>query len=188
MLGVAEDRRKWNRRYLEPKPGRFQPVPHILGGQWGHRFIGGRMLDVACGLGRGIATGGKVFRSVFAVDISDVAVFRARKLWKFDPRIRWVVADTTRIEWPAGFFGLACAFAYTDLPFFSRLRSSLAPGGMFLYEGFSPRQRELKPQLNRDWTSTPEQMRRIFVEWEILTCEESGEAPYRVRFAAIRPA
>ena len=184
VLGVAENRRKWNRRYLEPK--RFQPVPHALGEQWGHRFIGGRMLDAACGLGRGIATGREAFQTVFAADISDVAVFRARKLWKHDRRIRWIVADATCIEWPQDFFGLACAFAFTDLPFFARLRGAVVPGGMFLYEGFSLRQRELKPQLNEDWTSTPERMREIFAGWEILTCEESGEAPYRVRFAAIR--
>ena len=185
MSGPDPHRLKWNRRYAESdRDG--PPEPHPLGELWAHRFIGGRALDVATGLGRGIATAGTAFDTLYAMDISDVAVARARELWHNDPRIRWIVADATRLDWPDDFFGLVCAFGFTNLPFFSRVRNMIAPGGMFLYEGFSARQRQVKPELDPAWTSTVAGMRGLFEEWEILTCEEPEGPPFRLRFAAIR--
>lgn len=164
------------------------PEPHELGKRWGHLFIGGRALDVATGLGRGIATAGERFESIYAVDISDVAAGRARRIWRENARVRWIVADATRLRWPERFFGLVCAFGFTDLPFFSRVRNMLLPGGMFLYEGFSVRQREIKPGLDPGWTSTEAQMRGLFDGWEVLDCEEPEGPPFRLRFAAICPS
>lgn len=145
------------------------------------------MLDAATGLGRGIATADGRFDPVYAVDISDEGVRRATKYWGRERGIRWILADVTAIPWPPDFFGLVCAFGFTDLPFFSRLRTMIAPGGMLLYEGFSARQLEVKPALDPAWTTTPRVMRDIFEGWEVLTCEESGASPFRLRFAAIRP-
>jgi hypothetical protein len=102
--------------------------------------------------------------------------------------VRWIVADVTQQPWPAGYFGLVCAFAFTDLPFFRRIQESIQPGGMFLYEGFSPRQREVKPDLNPAWTASPDDLRRLFPGWDVREQGESREPPFRTRFAAIRPA
>ncbi|MEE8434959.1 MAG: class I SAM-dependent methyltransferase [bacterium] len=149
--------------------------------------MGGRALDVASGLGRGIATAGERFGRIYAVEISDVAVARARQIWGGGGRIRWILADATRLCWPDDFLGLVCAFGFTDLPFFSRARAMIAPGGMFLYEGFSARQLEVKPGLDPAWTSNQPAMRALFEGWEVLTCEEPAGPPFRLRFAAIRP-
>ena len=113
------------------------------------------MLDAATGLGRGIATAGGRFDPVYAVDISDAGVRRATEYWGRGRGIHWIVADVTAMDWPPEFFGLVCAFGFTDLPFFSRLRTMIAPGGMLLYEGFSARQLEVKPALDPAWTATP---------------------------------
>ena len=180
-------RGKWNRRWEESPGEPFSPEPHALGLQWSHRFAGGAMLDAASGLGRGIATANGRFDPIYAVDISDVAISRAQRIWSGNRRIQWIQADITSIPWPADFFGLACAFGFTDLPFFARLAKMIVPGGMLLYEGFSVRQLEIKPGLDPDWTSTPHAMQNLFSGWEVLTCEESESAPYRLRFAAIRP-
>ncbi len=187
MSSIAEDRSKWNRRYLDSDPPSLLPEPHPMGERWSHRFAGGPMLDAATGLGRGIATAGKAFDPIIAVDISDVGVRRARQIWQGDPRIHWIVADVNSLCWPADFFGLVCAFGFTHLPFFARLPALIVRGGMLLYEGFSRRQLAVKPGLNEEWTATPEQMRICFAGWEILTCEESETRPFRTSFAAIRP-
>lgn len=190
MSEIAAYRQKWNRRYAEANQEGLAPPPHALGERWGHRFIGGRALDVASGLGRGIATAGERFDPVYAVDISDVALARARQIWRGAGRVRWILADATRLPWPEDFFGLVCAFGFTDLPFFSQVRSMIAPGGMFLYEGFSARQLQVKPGLDPGWTSTPQGMRALFEGWQVLECEEPGDSegpPFRLRFAAIRP-
>jgi hypothetical protein len=57
-----------------------------------------------------------------------------------------------------------------------------------LYQGFSQRQLEVKPGLDPAWTSTPESVAALFPGWRVLAAEESGEPPYRVSFAGLRPA
>jgi SAM-dependent methyltransferase len=185
-MTAADDRRKWNRRYRERERTAL-PRPHPLAVRWRRRMVGGRMLDAACGLGRGIAAVGHLFHTVYGIDLSEVAVAQARNLWEERP-VRWIVADVTQQPWPAGYFGLVCAFAFTDLPFFRRIQESIQPGGMFLYEGFSPRQREVKPDLNPAWTASPDDLRRLFPGWDVREQGESREPPFRTRFAAIRPA
>jgi SAM-dependent methyltransferase len=180
------DRQRWNRRYREAAETHRRPEPNPLALRWRERMIGGRMLDAACGLGRGIASAGPEIREVYAVDISDVAVAAARRLWAGRP-IRWIVGDVTALRWPPAFFGLVCAFAFTDRPFFRRIQDAICPGGMFLYEGFSRRQMEVKPDLNPEWTSTPDQMAELFGGWQVLECAENPAAPFRTRLAAIKP-
>lgn len=179
-------RNKWNRRYQERQLDSFQPEPHPMVEPFRARLTGGRMLDAACGLGRGIATAGDRFETVFAVDISDVAVMMARSHWKGHPGIQWIIGDVTSMAWPKDFFGLVCAFGFTDVPFFKRVQTAIHKGGMFLYEGFSRRQLEVKPELSPDWTMTLDEAARLFESWEILLLEESTEAPYRIRLAAVR--
>ena len=187
MSTIQQYRNKWNRRYEEGVDKPFVPEPHPLSELWAQRFSGGPMLDVATGLGRGIATALGRFEPLYAVDISDVAIRRAKRYWSGKAHIQWILGDVTTMRWPGNYFGLVCAFGFTDIPFFARLAQAVAPGGMVLYEGFAARQLEVKPDLDPAWTSTAESMRDAFPDWEVLTCEESETPPYRLRFAAIRP-
>ena len=182
----AADRRKWNQRYAEA--GSLErPAPHPLVLRWRERMAGGPMLDAACGLGRGLAGALERCQPCYAVDVSDVAIRRARRLWP-SPAIRWVVADVTALHWPPAFLALACSLGFTDVPFLVRLRAALRPGGLLLYEGFARRQLAEHPRLNPDWTTTAERMRSLFGDWTILECQESAEPPYLVSFAGMRPA
>lgn len=184
-MGSADDRRKWDRRYGEMEPA--APRPHPLALRWRRRMIGGRMLDAACGLGRGIAAVGHLFHTVYGVDLSEVAIARARAAFPGRP-VRWIVADVTQQPWPPAHFGLVCAFAFTDLPFFRRIRESIQPGGMFLYQGFARRQLEVKPDLNPAWTATPAELEHILAGWKLLEQGETSEPPFLMHYAAIRPA
>ena len=181
------NRRKWNERYQHKMSAGLYPEPHFLARDWAGRFQGGRMLDAACGLGRGIASAGEHFHTIYAVDSSEVAVRMARQYWADKFHIHWLVSDVTQLAWPEDFFHLVCAFGFTDFSFFGRLETLVAPGGMFLYEGFSERQREERPDLNPAWTTTPKALEDLFENWEMLACGETGGPPYRVHLAAVRP-
>ena len=186
-MALRDDRLKWNLRYRAGEHGSAPPEPHPLASRWSHLWSGGPMLDAACGLGRGIASAGRSFRPIYAVDISEVAIGRAREIWRDLPDVHWIVGDVAAMAWPKAHFGLICAFAFTDLPFFSRVPSLLRPGGIFLSVGFSPRQLEIKPALNPDWVARPEALRSIFAAGRVLECGESAEPPYRTSFAALAP-
>jgi tellurite methyltransferase len=182
---AVPDRRKWNVRYRDLGAAVARPEPHPLAVRWRPRFSGGAMLDAACGLGRGICGALDAFDPIYGVDVSDVAIVAARRL--YPPRVRWIVADVTALPWPDGRFGLVCSFGFTDLPFLRRIRAAIRPGGMLLYEGFSRRQLEVRPEMNPDWTLTLPLLRELVAGWEVFESGETGTQPYLVRCAAIRP-
>lgn len=186
-MALQDDRLKWNRRYRERSGDSVRPEPHPLALRWRDRWIGGAMLDAACGWGRGIASAADAFRPIYAVDLSEVAVRQARALWGESHHIRWIVADVASLSWPRGAFGLVCAFGFTDMDFFARAPAMLRGGGMFLSEGFSERTREVKPALDPDWIARPEDLREIFAGGQVLECSISPDPPYRLAFAALAP-
>jgi hypothetical protein len=186
-MTLRDDRLKWNRRYAANGPPGARPEPHPMALAWRHLFIGGAMLDAACGLGRGIASGLGAFHPLYAVDLSETGIRQARLLWNTEPDIRWIVADVNDPAWPDAHFGLICAFGFTDMTFFRRAPRLLKSGGMFLYEGFSARQKTVNPDLNADWIGDPDALRRLFAGGRVLECAETAEPPYRLRLAALAP-
>ncbi len=147
----------------------------------------GAMLDAACGLGRGIASAPGGIGQIIAVDLSVTGIRQARKLWAERGHIGWIVADVATLPLPARYFAMICAFGYTDWRFLQRVETLLMPGGVLFYEGFSPRQRVVRPNLDLDWTATPAQLEQLFGGWRQLECAESTVPPYRTRLAAVHP-
>lgn len=187
MMTVAEVRAKWNRRYEEKAGERSLPRPNELALRFRRHIRGGTMLDAACGLGAGIAAAIDRVDRVIAVDISDAALRAARELWGGRGKICWIQADVSKLSWPDAMFSLVCAFGFTDWDFLRQVPRIVAPGGLFLYQGFSRRQLAVKPRLDPHWTSTPQQVAALFPAWRRLACEESDTPPYRVSFAGLRP-
>ncbi|MBI3992793.1 MAG: class I SAM-dependent methyltransferase [Candidatus Lambdaproteobacteria bacterium] len=188
-MGLVEDRDKWNTRYAEAATPPARPEPHPLAQRFERRLPAGRLLDAACGLGRGIACAGPRIETIYAVDLSDVAIATARRLWASDPRIRWIVADVAALRFPRAFLDMVCAFGFTNWALLKDLERIVAPGGFVLYEGFAERQREVNPRLDPAWTATPASLLRLFGHWEVLACAEteSDGPPYRVHLAAVHP-
>ncbi len=122
-----------------------------------------------------------------AVDLSEQALQGARRLWQDREHITWIQADVGRLRWKAPWFDVVCAFGFTDWDFLAGVPGLLKPGGLFLYQGFSRRQLEVKPDLDPSWTSTEATIARVFPGWRVLTLEETGGPPYRIGFAAIKP-
>jgi ubiquinone/menaquinone biosynthesis C-methylase UbiE len=187
-MNQADARLKWNRRYEDKLAEAPAPEPNPLALRFLEHVRGGWMLDAACGLGTGIAAAIDRVERAIGVDLSETALLAARRYWGEHPRIQWIQADVSRLVWPPDTFALVCAFGFTDWVFLRQARRMVRPGGLFLYQGFSQRQLEVKPGLDPAWTSTPESVAALFPGWRVLAAEESGEPPYRVSFAGLRPA
>jgi len=155
--------------------------------RWQTQVPPGPMLDAACGLGRGIASAPGSVSRIVAVDLSLTGIRQARRLWAERGGIGWIVADVATLPLPAGYFAMICAFGFTDWRFLRRAETLLMPGGVLFYEGFSPRQRAVRPTLDLNWTATPAQLDQLFGRWRQLACAESTEPPYRTRLAAVHP-
>jgi SAM-dependent methyltransferase len=135
----------WNARYSAAElvwgaaPNRF------LEAELGDLPPGGRALDLACGQGRNAIWLAARGWEVTAVDYSDAAIDRARRLAASERvEVEWICADVTGYEPAAGAFRLV-VILYLQIPGEERRRvlehaaSALAPGGRLLVIGHARR-------------------------------------------------
>jgi SAM-dependent methyltransferase len=139
------DRSDWNARYAATdlvwgaEPNRFVVA------ELESRTPQGRALDLACGEGRNAIWLAEHGWTVTAVDFSDVAIERARKLAEGrGVEVEWLRADLASYEPPAGAFQLVL-IAYLQLPgaelrgVLARAAAALAPAGELLMIGHARR-------------------------------------------------
>ncbi|MFO1321868.1 MAG: class I SAM-dependent methyltransferase [Burkholderiales bacterium] len=112
---------------------------------------GARILDVACGEGRNAVWLASLGHRVTGFDISPLAIGKARALAdarKVQVNLR--VADVRTWEWePGAFDAVVCVFIQFASPevrtrLFEGFRSTLAPGGIVLLQGYTPKQLEYR--------------------------------------------
>jgi SAM-dependent methyltransferase len=128
------ERSRWDRRYDtgEYVP-RSHPAPFLL--RWLEHVPVGRALDVATGTGRNALALAEAGFEVDAVDISAVAIDRARtEADRQGLEIDWVVADLDTDPLPAGDYDLITVVRYRNRRLWPRLASALAPDGWILVE------------------------------------------------------
>jgi SAM-dependent methyltransferase len=139
------DRSDWNARYAGcelvwgAEPNRF------LAAELGGVEARGSALDLACGEGRNAIWLASRGWRVTAVDFSQVAIERARRLAaRQGVRVAWLCDDVTSFEPPQGAFELV-VIAYLQLPMAERrgvlahAASALSPGGDLLMIGHARR-------------------------------------------------
>ena len=135
-MSVA-DRIKWDERY---RAGAYadREHPSALLAEWEARLPRGRALDVACGAGRNSLFLASTGRRVDAVDISAVALDRARETaMKRQLQVRWIEADLDEdpaVSLPGERYDLIVLVRYVNAKLLKALLERLAPGGMLLCE------------------------------------------------------
>ena len=132
---VAEaDREKWDRRYADGTyRSRTYPSPFLV--ERLAELPKGRALDLACGAGRNALCLAEAGYEVEAVDISGVAIERARDAARdrgLD--VDWRVEDLDDFTPPPGRFDLITVIRYPNREMMERLPEALAEGGMLLVE------------------------------------------------------
>ena len=126
------DRDKWDRRYADgtyrsrtyPSPFLVERLPDLPGR---------RALDIACGAGRNALCLAEAGYEVEAVDISGVAIERARDAARERGlEVDWRVADLDGFEPPPGRYDLITVIRYTNPAMMERLPEGLTEGGMLV--------------------------------------------------------
>lgn len=129
-----EERERWDRRYAEGDyVPRTEPTPFLV--EWLDRIPVGRALDVATGTGRNALALAEAGFEVDAVDISEVAIERARA--EAEARgldVHWVVADLETAPLPGEAYDLVTVLRYRDPDLWPRLVAALAPDGWIVVE------------------------------------------------------
>lgn len=131
-----EERARWNRCYTESDdtPHHVNPSPFLE--TWlEHLPGGGRALDLACGRGRNALRLAEAGYRVEAVDISSVAIARARSgARRRDLTVTWHVADLDDYVPEDGAYQVITVIRYRNRALWPKLIDALAPDGWILIE------------------------------------------------------
>jgi tellurite methyltransferase len=129
-----EERSRWDRRYATGEyVARAPPSPFLL--EWLDRIPVGRALDVATGTGRNALALADAGFEVAAVDISAVALDRARA--EGEERglpVDWILADLDDEALPGDGYDLIAVLRYRNPDLWPRLAAAMAPGGWIVIE------------------------------------------------------
>jgi len=128
------DRKKWDRRYREGAYlERVRPAELLV--EWLPRLRHGTALDLACGAGRNALFLAQSGFCVDAMDISPVALERARaSADALGVSVNWIHADLDSDPLPTQDYDLIVMMRYVNHALAPRLASRLAQGGYFVCE------------------------------------------------------
>jgi len=149
--GFDDAREFWDQRFAAPEYI-FGTEPNAFLSAQAERFKSGdRVLDVACGEGRNSVWLAKLGCQVTGIDISPLALAKARRLADtHGVKVDYREADIRDWQWqPARFDAVACVFIQFAEPaqrtrLFEGIETTLTPGGLLVLQGYTPKQLEYK--------------------------------------------
>ena len=165
-----EDAERWDTRY--EKEARYSSF------EWPRPFLvrhmkklpqQGLALDVAMGLGGNAQLLLSHGLRVIGVDISGIAVRRARARL---PELMAVQADLTRFHLPDDHFDVILNFYYLQRELWEAFIRSLRPGGWLVFETLTEEMRSIQPSIDPRYLLLPGELRQAFEELEIHEYQE----------------
>ncbi len=175
----------WDRRFAATDEFIFGTEPNRFLLSQAHRFVPGmKVLAVADGEGRNGVWLSQQGLDVVSVDGSRTALAKASSLAaQRSVRLETVCADLVSWDWGIEMYdaivGIFIQFAGPHLrpTLFQRAHRSLRPGGLFLLEGYTPRQLDYRTggPSNIEHLYTEAQLRAELVDFQIdsLTCYDT---------------
>jgi SAM-dependent methyltransferase len=168
------DAERWNTRYLQDdRYSTFiRPRPFLVENA---QFLPkrGLALDVAMGLGGNAGYLLEQGLRVVGVDISSVAVMKARQRL---PDLMAVVADLNAFYIPDQSFDAILNFYFLQRDLWQLYQRALRPGGVLFLETLTQEMLNIQPDMDPAYLLAPDELRKAFADWEILVYREGWEA------------
>ncbi|MDQ7905175.1 class I SAM-dependent methyltransferase [Phytohabitans sp. ZYX-F-186] len=157
-----------------------EPEPYVAGLERHVTLDGARALDAGCGEGRNTVFLARAGATVDAVDISELALEHARRLWPDEPRITWGTADVSRAVPGGGYDVVVCDSVLhwnSSLDQARRtvrnLQAATRPGGVHVLCSFNDRAQQLDRHLNPPrLLPAHDEYLRMYTGWELLRVED----------------
>jgi tellurite methyltransferase len=160
---------RWNARYLNENSGSFVTPRSFLVENSSYLPQLGLAVDAAMGLGSNAGFLIEHGLNVIGVDISEVAVHRAKKNF---PQLWAVVADLTRFSMPPNTFDVILNFFYLERDLWPHYIKSLKPGGVLIFETLMLDMLQIHPDIPPAFLLGKDELRLGFSELEILVYRE----------------
>lgn len=165
-----QDAQRWDERYSgEDRHNNFEkPRPFLIR----HAELlptNGLALDVAMGLGGNAEFLLKRGLKVIGIDISSVALKRARQRL---PDLMAIQADLTQFYLPEDTFDVIINFFYLQRSLWPDYIRSLRPDGWLIFETLTIDFRSLQPDIDPKYLLAPDELRHAFPTLEIVDYQE----------------
>lgn len=184
----AQDRVRWDSIFRErldapfpdPNPLLLEFVPPLPEGRRS------RALDLACGLGQNGLWLASQGYSTDLMDISRVALNRARKeMQQRNLRnINLLQVDLDDQDLEDEVYEVTCVFYYLKRSILRKLLASVAPGGRLVYETFNMLYLERVPEFNTEFLLSTGELETIFAGWNVLHHDETDHIS---QIVAVKP-
>ncbi|MDX1660137.1 MAG: class I SAM-dependent methyltransferase [Nitriliruptorales bacterium] len=176
-----DERERWDHRYASGDyTPRTQPTPFLV--DWLDRILAARTgdrraLDVATGTGRNALAMAEAGFEVDAIDVSEVALDRARaEAERRGLEVNWVVGDLDDGALPHDSYDLITVIRYRNPDLWPRLRAALAPDGWILVEHHLRTDREDVAGPGDDrFRLEPGELLEVFADLRVVHYSESVE-------------
>jgi len=198
-MGFADATQFWNERF-DKKEFIFGKEPNEYLVEQASRYLrsSSSVLCIADGEGRNGVWLAKQGLRVTGFDVSDIALSKANQFAKENQvNIQYSLCDTDGFDWQANAYdavvGIFIQFADPDMRarIFKQVHQTLKPGGLFILQGYTPKQIEYKtggPSLI-EHLYTEEMIRELSNGFEILDlqCYEKdlSEGPRHTGMSAL---
>jgi SAM-dependent methyltransferase len=171
---MQEDQERWDERYREWKLDLNRGANTLLKKYL--RFLPkGKVLDLASGEGRNAVFLAERGFEAEAVDISPVAISRARKLAKArGVKIKAMAADLDTYRLLPGRYDLILNFYFLDRRLIPRIKRGLKKGGIIIFETYTTEQKKLGTggPGQTQYLLKPNELLRLFRGFHILFYRE----------------
>jgi SAM-dependent methyltransferase len=147
----------------------------------------GRALDVACGLGQNAIWLAQHGWRVEAIDISPVALERARaNAAQANVPVHFIQADVIEYAWPVAAYDLILVRRFLERQLLPVLRRALAPGGWLFYETFNQRKRITQRDFPAAYLLGEGELRQVFCDLDCIEAGDDGGAHGEVSWLVAR--
>jgi tellurite methyltransferase len=170
----TSDAQRWDKRYQKDERYATYHAPRsFLVNNAAYLPKSGFALDIATGLGGNAGYLVERGFQVVGVDVSSVAIQRAKMRW---PELRAVLADLNYFYFPENRFDLILNFYYLQRDLWSLFKRAIRPGGVLVFETLTVEMLISNPDIELSYLLRPGELREAFSEWNILVYEEGWKA------------
>ena len=170
------DAARWNKRFREEvRYSSFERPRPFLVENAAYLPKSGLALDIAMGLGGNAGFLMERGLQVVGVDISSVAVQRAKERL---PSLMAVQADLAQFYFPPATFDVILNFYYLQRGLWLQYQRALRPGGWLVFETLTQEFLTIQPEIDPEYLLAPGELSRAFPSLETIVYYEgwsSGE-------------
>ena len=172
-----KDKEKWDAKY-----GDGDRISAKVPSDWLTTHTGllsgkGKALDIAAGEGRNSIFAASLGYEVVCMDISEVALSKARALAsKNNVKITTLSADLDNNSLPKNEYDLVLCFNFLERNLFPEIQNTLKTGGILFYETFTVDYLKYS-SFKRQWVLEQNELLKAFEGFRVLRYREVDEKP-----------